>query len=114
MMQKHGRNLVDFQDEENLGFTLLHYAVKIEDQQLSTEVSKFLVQLQNVSSSFIDAKSKNGETALHLISGKTPNFELANFLVMAGASPMAKNALGDTPITIAKRCGHHELALIFQ
>ena len=75
---------------------------------------KFLLQVSNSSGNFIDAKSKNGETALHLVSGKTPNFELANFLVLSGASPLVKNAIGDSPLTQAKRCGHHELALILQ
>ena len=37
---------------------------------------------------------------------------MAKFLVLSGVSTTVKNALGDTPITLAKRCGHHELALL--
>ena len=37
---------------------------------------------------------------------------MAKFLVLSGASTTVKNALGDTPITLAKRCGNHELALL--
>jgi len=51
---------------------------------------------------------------LHLVSGKTLRLELANLLVLSGASPSIKNALGDTPLMVAQRCGHHELVLILQ
>jgi len=34
-------------------------------------------------------------------------------LILYGASTVIKNALGDTPATLAKRCGHHELVLLF-
>jgi len=51
---------------------------------------------------------------LHLVSGKTLRFDLANLLVLSGASPSIKNALGDTPLMVAQRCGHHELVLILQ
>ena len=31
---------------------------------------------------------------------------------MSGASTAIKNALGDTPVTLAKRCGNQELAML--
>ena len=30
-MLKHGQQILDFQDELNQGYSLLHYAVKIQD-----------------------------------------------------------------------------------
>ena len=38
--------------------------------------------------------------------------ELARYLVLNGASTNLKIALGDTPESLAKRCGHHDLALL--
>ena len=61
----------------------------------------------------IDSQNKFGETALHLCSGQEPNQEMAKFLVMKGASALVKNQIGDTPSSIAKRCGNHELALLY-
>ncbi len=62
----------------------------------------------------IDMTNKNGETALHLCCGKQPNVELAKVLVLAGASLQIKNALGETPVTLAKRFGNHDLTALFQ
>lgn len=62
----------------------------------------------------IDMVNKNGETALHLCCGKQPNNELARILVLAGASLQIKNALGETPVTLAKRLGNHDLTILFQ
>lgn len=38
--------------------------------------------------------------------------ELARFLVLHGAQTGMKNALGDTPESLAKRCGNMELVLL--
>jgi len=57
--------------------------------------------------------NRNGETALHLCAGKTPNAEVAKLLIMNGASPNVKNALGETPTSLAKRCGNHDLVIQF-
>lgn len=57
--------------------------------------------------------NKHGETALHLCSGKQPNEELAKVLLIKGASASMKNAIGDTAIKLAQRCGHMELAMLF-
>jgi len=50
---------------------------------------------------------------MHLCSGKTPNFELAKILLLKGASTTTRNAIGDTPLKLAQRCGHLELAMLF-
>ena len=44
--------------------------------------------------------------------GKEVDMELARFLILHGAQTDSKNALGDTPERIAKRCGHMELVLL--
>lgn len=57
-------------------------------------------------------QNSNKETALHLCCGKEPQADLAKMLVLCGASTEIKNALGDTPVSLAKRCGNHDLALL--
>ena len=57
-------------------------------------------------------RNANGESALHLCCGQAANPDLAKFLVMCGASAHAKNALGDTPLTLAARFGHTDLVLL--
>ena len=39
--------------------------------------------------------------------------ELARLLVMRGANFSVKNALGDSPIDLAKRYSHHEILMLF-
>jgi ankyrin repeat protein len=56
--------------------------------------------------------NRNGESALHLCVGKQPNVEMARLLMMNGASALVKNALGETPMSTAKRCGNHELVML--
>lgn len=68
--------------------------------------------LRSIEETDFDLKNANGETALHLCCGQQPNPDLAKFLVMCGASVYAKNALGDTPVTLATRFGHTELAML--
>ena len=34
-MHKHGKNLLEFRDEQNQCFSLLHYAVKLNNNQLA-------------------------------------------------------------------------------
>jgi len=46
------------------------------------------------------------------VCGKEVDMELARFLILHGAQTDSKNALGDTPERIAKRCGHMELVLL--
>ena len=104
-MEQHGAELFNFRDNENQGNSLLHYAVKTNNLQLI----KFLKGLQHAD---LDVKNSNGETALHLCCGQQPNPELAKFLVMCGASIQAKNALGDTPVSLATLFGNTELALL--
>ena len=60
----------------------------------------------------MDIQNKNGETALHLCCGKDPVPELVKLLVLKGASPMVKNALGDSAVSLASRFGHHELYML--
>ena len=103
-MSQHGADIIGFVDEENQRNTLLHVAVKDENRELIGFLKTLNVDF--------DAENSNGETALHLCCGQTPNEELAKFLVMAGASTGVKNALGDTAIALAKRCGNTELALM--
>lgn len=37
---------------------------------------------------------------------------MARLLMLNGASAQVKNALGETPMSLAKRCGNHELAML--
>ena len=98
-MQQHGADLLSFRDHDNHDNSLLHFAVKSDNIQLL----KFLRCLEDKA---LDTKNANGETALHLCCGQQPNEELARFLVNSGASTSIKNALGDTPVTLATRFGH--------
>jgi len=59
-----------------------------------------------------NVRNANGESALHICCSQSPNPDLAKFLVMCGASVHAKNALGDTPLTLASRFGHTDLVLL--
>ena len=104
-MQQHGADILGFRDTANQENTLLHFAVKTDNIRLL----KFLKDLQTTD---FDAKNANGETALHMCCGQSANEELAKYLVMCGASIHAKNALGDTPVTLATRFGHTELAVL--
>ena len=104
-MQQHGADILSFRDHENQDNCLLHFAVKSDNVQLL----KFLRSLEDTD---FDTKNANGETALHLCCGQQPKEELAKFLVMCGASISSKNALGDTPVTLATRFGNTELALL--
>lgn len=70
---------------------------------------KFLKTLDEVD---FNVRNSNGESALHLCCGQQPKEELAKFLVLCGASNYVKNALGDTPVTLATRFGHAELAMM--
>jgi len=46
------------------------------------------------------------------VCGQDSDIELARFLVLHGAQTNSKNALGDTPESLAKRCGNMELVLL--
>ena len=61
----------------------------------------------------IDLQNKYGESALHVCSGQAGSLELARLLIMKGANYTLKNALGDSPMDLAKRYGHHEIAMLF-
>ena len=104
-MEEHGADLMSFKDQENSDNSLLHFAVKSDN----LELLKFLKGVKEVD---LDLRNANGETALHLCCGQSPNADLAKFLVLSGASTQVKNALGDTPITLATRFGHAELAML--
>lgn len=69
---------------------------------------------QNGGIDALNFTNKHGETALHLCSGKQLNEELAKVLLIKGASASMKNSIGDTPLKLAQRCGHMELAMLFQ
>jgi ankyrin repeat protein len=61
-----------------------------------------------------DVSNKFGETPLHMCCGQNNGkLELARTLVMKGANFMSKNALGDSPLDLAKRYAHHEIAILF-
>ena len=100
----HGANVIDFKDKENWNNSLLHIAARAGNKEL--------IYFLNQNNADLDQQNTNGETALHLVCGQAPNEEIAKFLVMCGASTQVKNALGDTPLTLAKRCGQHDLALL--
>ncbi len=94
-MQEHGFDIFGFKDEN--GYCLIHYAVKQPDS-IAINIIDFLSQ-----NSFnnIDEQNSYGETALHLVCGKTPNVEIARRLILKGANPNIKNALGDTAFSVA-------------
>lgn len=104
-MEEHGADILSFKDRENSDNSLLHFGVKSNNLQLI----KFLKSMKETN---LDVRNANGETALHLCCGQSPNADLAKFLVLCGASTQIKNALGDTPVTLATRCGHAELAML--
>ena len=104
-MEEHGADILSFKDAQNSDNSLLHHAAKTNNMQLI----KFLKSMKEAD---LDVRNANGETALHLVCGQSPNEELAKFLVLCGASTQVKNALGDTPVTLATRFGHAELALL--
>ena len=104
-MEEHGADILSFKDAANFDNSLLHHAAKTNNMQLI----KFLKGMKDTD---LDVRNANGETALHLCCGQTPNEELAKFLVLCGASTQVKNALGDTPVTLATRFGHTDLALL--
>ena len=96
---------MSFKDAENSDNSLLHYGVKSDNLEL-------IKYLKGVKEANLDTRNANGETALHLCCGQTANVELAKYLILSGASTQIKNALGDTPVTLATRFGHAELALL--
>ena len=100
----HGASVSDYRDKDNWNNSLIHIAAKSNNKEL--------ISFLNQNSVNLDIQNQNGETALHLVCGQQSNSEIAKFLVLSGASTSIKNALGDTPITLAKRCGNHELALL--
>ena len=104
-MEEHGADILSFKDSQNFDNSLLHHAAKTNNMQLI----KFLKSMKEID---FDCRNANGETALHLCCGQQPNEELAKFLVLSGASIHVKNALGDTPVTLATRFGHTELAML--
>ena len=103
-MQLHGADFESYRDMEDKENSLLHIAAKNDNKDLIDFLKKSNIDL--------DLQNANGETPLHLLCGQQPNEELAKYLVMSGASTAIKNALGDTPITLAKRCGNQELAML--
>jgi ankyrin repeat protein len=61
-----------------------------------------------------DVVNKFGETPLHMCCGQNNGkLDLARVLVMRGANFQSKNALGDSPLDLAKRYGHHEITMLF-
>ena len=104
-MQIHGADFSEYKDKADRDNTLLHLAAKNDNK----DMIDFLKQKDVLD---FDIQNANGETALHLVCGKQANPEIAKYLVMSGASTAIKNALGDTPITLARRCGHQDLAMM--
>ena len=102
-MIKHGLDINQFNDLE-IQDSLLHTAVRNN----SDKIVKFLID-QGIN---VDLQNKNGESALHLCCGQTSKPQLAELLVFLGANTGVKNAIGDTPVTLAKRCGNQDLALL--
>lgn len=54
-MQKHGKNLLEFRDEENQSFSLLHYVAKLNNNDVAFEMAKFLLLQCTEHDNFIDA-----------------------------------------------------------
>jgi ankyrin repeat protein len=96
-MIKHGLEVNQFNDSE-LQDSLLHIAVRNN----SDGTVKFLID-KGIN---VDLRNKNGESALHLCCGSTSKPQIAELLVLLGASTGVKNLIGDTPVTLAQRCGH--------
>lgn len=80
-MQAHGTEIFKLKDEQ--GMTMLHLAVRGETEQARKVINFASV---NGGPGTLDQQNRNGETALHLCCGKTPNFDLAKYLVLKGAS----------------------------
>jgi ankyrin repeat protein len=70
------------------------------------EVVQALLQHPEVN---LDARNDQGATALHLAAGKG-NEDLAQALLLAGASPLVEDRGGRTPALTALRAGHERLA----
>ena len=112
-MNQHGFEVFKTQDDENNGFGILHHLVK--NKVSSNEANQMISFVsQQGGQMALDHTNRHGETALHLCSGKSPNFEIAKILLLKGASCQVRNAIGDTPLKLAQRCGHMELAMLFQ
>ena len=69
------------------------------------------ISSQSNYAAIIDKTNRNGETSLHLCTGKQPNLEIAKLLLMNGSSPHLKNAIGETPLSLAKRFANHDMTL---
>ncbi len=88
------------------GSTPLHLAAKYSH----VECVRALLKWMGDGHSGIDAQDVNKRTALHN-TALAGSLDVAKLLIAAGANPVARDAWGNSPIRLACRRGHGELAL---
>lgn len=107
-MYEHGNNIQAISESDTSKNTLLHIAV----MHGSMDVAKFLID-HDID---VDVRNKNNETPLHhAVSIKDVNkaTEIVELLLYQNADPLAKDSLGDTPMSKAQRIGKSSIALLF-
>ena len=108
-MQEHGADVFSARVSDG-GLSLMHLAVKLSPEK----ASELITFVQTHPTGNIDVQNSNGETALHLCVGRDLHPEMARLLVMHGANCQVKNALGETPMSVAQRNGHHDLVMLMR
>jgi predicted Fe-Mo cluster-binding NifX family protein/FtsZ-binding cell division protein ZapB len=96
----------DLKEENEIGNSLLHVAVKCGRR----EVVQFLLNKGvdiNIVNSF-------NESVLHVACGKLKDFSMLQFLVSKGADVKILNSMGDSAMDVAKRSGFLDAVLYFQ
>lgn len=89
-MEKHGQDLIAFLNETDSSNTLLHYAVKANNKDIT--------ELMLMRGALVNAQNAFGEIPLHYCAGQYKNVELAKLLFFKGSNPYMKNTLGDSPL----------------
>ncbi len=90
LLTKHGCNMA--QPQEN-GNTLYHLAVEKNDLALLKKLQKMKLP--------INAKNKEGNTALHIAAMKSENDAILKFLLEQGADKSAKTAFDESALDLA-------------
>ncbi|MCL2334850.1 MAG: ankyrin repeat domain-containing protein [Endomicrobia bacterium] len=89
----------DINAKDNHGITVLMYAVMKGDKNI--EFTKRILELKQGNKAYVNAKSRDGMSALHFAAGfkyNMQNLETVKLLIANGADVNAKNSFGDTPL----------------